>query len=200
MFPCMACKNRVGVDDPNKWIFVFLWKSGATTWEVFDNFFDEIGPDMECDDNMMWDWYYMCPNPAYIQSLQATRNATTRIAPTTTPCQATHAPYDKVPNGGLVQEDANTTATTGNSPLPSGNRAADISHTEVTTMPPVQNGCYADLHVALDKHCNDILCLLRTKSPVNEGAIPPKLLIKIHAVTMVKINDSITHAGRNALL
>ena len=65
-----------------------------------------------------------------------------------------------------------------------------------------QHGCHADLQVALDKHCNDILCLLRTKSPANQGAILQKLLTKIHAVnmgTMVGIDDSIARTGDKAL-
>ena len=156
-------------------------KTGATTWEVFDNFFEEIGPDMEWDGNdglrMMWDWYYMCPNPAYNQCLHATRDTTIRITPTTTPSQATHAPYDKVPNGGLAQGDADTTATTCNSSLPSGNQAANIFHVEDITMLPAQHGCHADLHVAHDKHCNHIyacygqsllpirVCFLQSSSP-----------------------------------
>ena len=94
-------------------------KSGATAWEVFDNFFEETRPDMDWDGNdglrNMWDQYYMCPNPTYIQSLQATRNATIWLTPTIAPCEATHASHDKVPNDGLVQGDADATATTCNS-------------------------------------------------------------------------------------
>jgi hypothetical protein len=120
----------------------------------------------------MWDWYYMCPNLAYIQSLQETRDATIRLTPTTAPCKATHASHDKVLNGGLVRGDANAKATTCNFSLPSGDWSANISHTEDIMMLPAQHECQVDLQVALDKHCDDILCLLRTKSPSNQGAIP----------------------------
>ena len=161
---------------------------------------------MEWDGNdrlrMMWDWYYMCTDSSYIQFLQATRDATISTTPMTTPCQATHVPYDKVPNGGLVQGDANTTATTSNSSLPSSNWATAISYAEDITMLPAKQGCHADLQVALDKHCDDILCLLWTKSPANQSTIPLKLLTKIYAVnmgTMVKINDSFAHVGGKAL-
>ncbi len=60
--------------------------------------------DWDGDDGLqnMWDWYYMCPNPTYIQYLQATMDATIRLTPTTANCKATHASHDKVPNGGLV--------------------------------------------------------------------------------------------------
>ena len=161
---------------------------------------------MEWDGNdglqKMWDQYYMCPNPTCIRFLQAMRDATTRITPKTMPCWAPHAPYDKVPNGGLVQEDANTTDTACNSTLLSGNRAANISHMKDIIMLLAQHECHTDLQVALDKHRDDVLCLLQTKSPANQGVIPPKLLTKIRAmnmVTMVHINDSISRAGGKAL-
>jgi hypothetical protein len=130
------------------------------------------------------------------------RDATIRFTPANTPCQVTHTSHDKVPNGGLVQGDADTLATTCNSSLTSGDQATDVSHAKDITMLPSQHGCHADLQVALDKHCNDILCLLRTKSSTNQGAISQKLLTKICAVnmgTMVRINDSITCAGGKAL-
>jgi hypothetical protein len=69
-------------------------------------------------------------------------------------------------------------------------------------MSPAQHGCQIDLQVALDKHRNDILCLVRTKSPCNQGAIPQRMLTKICAVnmvTMVEINDSFAQAGGKAL-
>ena len=65
-----------------------------------------------------------------------------------------------------------------------------------------QHGYQVDLQVALDKHCNDILCLIRMKSPSNQGAIPQRVLTKICAVnmgTMVKINYSFAQAGSKAL-
>ena len=37
-FPCIAFENRINVNVPSKWICVFLWKSGATSLEVFDIF------------------------------------------------------------------------------------------------------------------------------------------------------------------
>ncbi len=72
-FSCIACNNRIDVTDPRGWSRAFLRKLGATAWEVFDNFFEEIGPDMDWDGNdglrNTWDQYYRCPDPAYIQSL-----------------------------------------------------------------------------------------------------------------------------------
>jgi hypothetical protein len=65
-------------------------------------------------------------------------------------------------------------------------------------MMPAQHGCQVNLQVVLDKHCNDILCLLRTKPPSNQGTIPQRMLTKIRKVnmgTMVKINDLFAQAG-----
>ncbi len=69
-------------------------------------------------------------------------------------------------------------------------------------MSPAQHGYQVDLQVVLDKHCDDILCLLWTKSPSNQVAIPQQMLTKIHKVnmgTMVKINDLFAQAGGKAL-
>ena len=69
-------------------------------------------------------------------------------------------------------------------------------------MSPAQHGCQVDLQVVLDKHCDDILCLLWTKSLSNQGAIPQQMLTKIRKVnmgTMVKINDLFAQAGGKAL-
>ncbi len=69
-------------------------------------------------------------------------------------------------------------------------------------MSPAQHGYQVNLQVVLDKHRNDILCLLRTKSPSEQGAIPQRMLTKIRKVnmgTMVKINDQFVQAGGKAL-
>ena len=69
-------------------------------------------------------------------------------------------------------------------------------------MLPTQHRCQINLQVALDKHCDDILCLLRAKSPSKQGAILHRMLTKIRKVsmgTMVKINDSVAQAGGKAL-
>jgi hypothetical protein len=62
--------------------------------------------------------------------------------------------------------------------------------------------CNADLQTALDKHRDNVLCLLRTKTPTSQNAIPKKMLLKIRAVnmiTMVQINDLIARAGGKEL-
>ncbi len=44
VFPCVACKN---IDNPTTWIPVFLQKTNNTTWEVFDEDFSKIGPELD---------------------------------------------------------------------------------------------------------------------------------------------------------
>ncbi len=44
VFPCVACKN---IDNPTAWIPVFLQKTSNTTWEVFDEDFSKIGPELD---------------------------------------------------------------------------------------------------------------------------------------------------------
>ncbi len=50
-----------------------LAEIGSDCMGKFWQFFEEIGPDMDWDGNdglrNMWDQYYRCPDPAYIQSL-----------------------------------------------------------------------------------------------------------------------------------
>jgi hypothetical protein len=69
-------------------------------------------------------------------------------------------------------------------------------------MLPAQHGCQVNLQVVLDKHRNDILYLLQTKSPSNQGAIAQHMLTKIRKVnmgSMIKINDQFAQAGGKAL-
>ncbi len=51
VFPCVTCNNHSNIKDPTLWIPVFLCKSGNTTWEVFDEKFGEVGPELEWDGN-----------------------------------------------------------------------------------------------------------------------------------------------------
>ena len=146
--------------------------------------------DWDGDDGLrkMWDRYYMCPNPAYIQFLQATRDATIGLTPANTSCQDTHVFLDKVPNGGLVQGDKDA-AVIGLLMYPT---------LRISRCCPPSTGAM----LTFRWHLNIILCLLRTKSPANQGVIPQKLLTKSRSVnmgTMVGINDSFARAGGKAL-
>jgi len=186
---------------------VFLRKSGKTTWEVFDKKIGEIGPESEWDGDdglqNLWVMHYRCPDPAYIQRLQAARMATNSIPPTAMLRQAPPASFDKVSNECLAQDDAAATATTCSTTLPSFDLANPVlSNTNDMSVQSALSECYADLQAALDKHQDDILCLLRTKTPTSQNAIPPKMLLKIQAmnmITMVQINDLIARAGGKEL-
>ncbi len=129
----------------------------------------------------MWDRYYRCPDPAYIQSLQATRT---------------------MPDDGLVRGAPIGTVITCNPNFQKGDDSANISHTDDIIMSPAQHRCQVDLQVVLDKHCNDSLCLLWTKSHSGQGTIPQHMLTKIRKVNMgsiVKINDQFSQAGGKVL-
>ncbi len=107
-----------------------------------------------------------------------------------------------MPNDGLFRGAPIATGITCSPNFQKGDDSADISHMDNIIMLPVQHGCQVDLQVVLDKHRNDILCLLRTKSPSDQGAIPQHMLTKIRKVNMgpmVKINDKFAQAGGKAL-
>ncbi len=203
IFPCISCKNHKDINNPTAWIPVFLWKLGKTTWEVFDKIFGEIGPELEWDSNdghqSLWGMYYRCPDLAYIQQLQAARTATNSIPPTAMLRQAPPASFDKVSNECLAQDDAAATATTCSSTLPSFDLANPaLSNAKDMSVQSALSKRNADLQAALDKHRDNILCLLQTKTPTSQNTIPPKMLLKIWAVTMitiVQINDSIARTG-----
>jgi hypothetical protein len=182
---------------------VFLQNSGKTTWEVADNNFGEIGPELEWDSNdgvqNLWGMYYRCPDLAYIQQLQAARMATNSIPLMAMLRQAPPASFDKVSNECLAQDDAAATATICSSTLPSFDLANPaLSNAKDMSVQSALSKRNTDLHAALDKHQDNVLCLLPTKTLTSQNAIPPKMLLEIRAVnmiTMVQINDLIACAG-----
>jgi hypothetical protein len=206
-FPCISCKNRKDINDPTAWIPMFLQKSGKTAWEVFDKNCGKIGPELEWDGNdglqNLWGVYYRCPDPAYIQQLQAARTATNSIPSTAMLRQAPPTSFDRVSDECLAQDDASATATTCSSKLPTFDLANPaLSNTKDMSVQSALSKHDADLQEALDKHRINVLCLLRTKTPTSQNAIPPKMLLKIQAmnmITMVQINDSIACAGGKEL-
>ena len=124
--------------------------------------------------------YYRCPDPAYIQQLQAARTATNSIPPTAMLRQAPPASFDKVSNECLAQDDAAATATTCSSTLPSFDLANPaLSNAKDMSVQSALSKRNADLQAALDKHRDNILCLLQTKTPTSQNTIPPKMLLKI---------------------
>jgi hypothetical protein len=147
--------------------------------------------------------YYRCPDLAYIQQLQAARTATNSIPPTAMLRQAPPASFDKVSDECLAQDDAAATATSCSSTLPSFDLANPaLSNAKDMSVQSALSKCDADLQAALDKHRDNVLCLLRAKTPNSQNAIPPKMLLKIRAVnmiTMVQINDLVACAGSKEL-
>jgi len=47
IFPCVACNNQKNILDPSSWVPVFMCKSSATTWDVFNVDFDQTVHDFE---------------------------------------------------------------------------------------------------------------------------------------------------------
>jgi hypothetical protein len=212
VFPCVTCNNHSNIKDPTSWIPIFLRKSGKTTWEVFDKFFDEVGPELEWDGNEglknLWGMYYRCPDSAYIQRIQAARTAKNPSLPSATFLCAIAGPLNKVFDGCLAKDDAAATATTCSSTPPSLALVHPaLSGTKDTAMPgahpPSALGkCDDDLQAALDKHQDKVLHLLHTGTANSQNAIPQKTLLKIRGanmITMVQINDLIARAGGKKL-
>ncbi len=212
VFPCVACNDYSNINNPTSWIPVFLRKSGKTTWEVFDKNCGEVGPELEWDGNEglkhFWGVYYRCPDSAYIQCFQAARTAKNPSLPSATLLHAIASPLDKVFDGGLAKDDAAATSTTCSSTSPGSVLVYPVlSGAKDTAMPdarpPFSLGkCNDDLQAALNKHRDDVLCLLRTGTATCKNAIPQKMLLKIRGVnmtTMVQINDLIARAGGKKL-
>jgi hypothetical protein len=125
------------------------------------------------------------------------------IPPLAMLCQAPPASFDKVSNECLAQDDAAATATTCSFTLPSFDLANPaLFNAKDMSVKSALSECNADLQAALDKHRDDVLCLVRTKTPTSQNSIPPKMLLKIQAmnmITMVQINDLIAPAGGKEL-
>ncbi len=111
--------------------------------------------------------------------------------------------FDKVSDECSAQDDAAATATTCSSTLPSFDLANPVlSNAKDMSVQSALSKRDADFQAAIDKHWDNDLCLLRTKTPTSQNAIPPKMLLKIRAVnmiTMVQIIDSIARAGGKEL-
>ncbi len=62
IFPCIACLNHKNINNPSTRVLVFLRKSGNTSWEVFDEDFDDLGYGFEWDGDEglenLWGLYF----------------------------------------------------------------------------------------------------------------------------------------------
>ncbi len=124
--------------------------------------------------------------------------------PSATLLCAIAGPLGKVFDGGLAKDDAAATSTTCSSTSPGSvlvypALSAKKDTAMPDTHPPFSLGKRDDdLQAALDKHRDEVLCLLCTGTATSKNAIPQKMLLKIRGVnltTMVQINDSIACAG-----
>jgi hypothetical protein len=77
IFPCVACNNHKKINDPQTWVPIFLWKSGITSWELFDADFDELGHVLEWEGDKglgnLWGLYYRFPDDDSIKRIHGTR-------------------------------------------------------------------------------------------------------------------------------
>jgi hypothetical protein len=122
--------------------------------------------------------------------------------------RAIAGPLDKVFNGGLAKDDTTATSTTCSSTCPGLVLVYPaLSGAKDTAMPdahpPFSLGKHNDdLQAALNKHRDNVFCLLRTGTATSKNVIPQKMHLKIRGVnmtTMVQINDSIARAGGKKL-
>ncbi len=118
------------------------------------------------------------------------------------------SPLDKVFDGGLAKDDAAATSTTCSSTSPGLVLVYPVlSGAKDTAMPdahpPFSLGKRDDdLQAALNKHRDNVLCLLHTGTATSKNVFPQKMLLKFQGVnmtTMVQINDLIACAGGKKL-
>jgi hypothetical protein len=156
----------------------------------------------------LWGMYYRCPDSAYILRFQAARTAKNPSLPLAMLLRAIAGPLDKVFDGGLAKDDAAATSTTSSSTSPGLVLVYPVLFGAKDTAmpdahPPFSLGKHDDdLQAALDKHWDNVLCLLCTGTATSKNAIPQKMLLKIRGVnmtTMVQINDLTACADGNKL-
>jgi hypothetical protein len=208
IFPCIVCSSHNNIDDLATWIPIFLWKLGSTTWEVFDAGFEEMYLELEWDGDEglgnVWGLFYRCPGAESIQCIQVTqmeedpslRNVMLRkelavslgnafsvcAAKTTIP----QAPGDAIAMAAMVSSHITSS-------IP---RITTISVTQTV------DKHNAKLQAALDKHQDDILCLLQTGNYSGKPIISPKMLHKIwvaNMTTMTKTNLLTARLGGKSL-
>jgi hypothetical protein len=193
MFPCIACNDHKNILDSSTWVPAFLRKASANSWEVFDIDLNQManGIEWEGDEGLdnLWGLYYKCPDDLYMRTFKSKEAS----------CQDS-AVSDKMtehsPKEQHFSDDATTAATTVSSSITSLTpRTVDSSPADLLMK------CNVDFQNALEKHREDILCLIR-KCAATSGkpAIPEKMIGKVreaNLATMKSINKkSLWHGGR----
>jgi hypothetical protein len=183
-----------------------LRKSSATTWDVFDVNFEQIVHDLEWngDEDLknLWGLYYKCPNVQFIQLFKS--NCKTSATPgldegkmkstikaTDNGLQGCHELHCLYP----ISDNATTMASTLSSSI--------LSLTPSTTASLSTDALIkynANFQNALEKHCEDILCLIQKSATSGKSAIPTKMIGKVweaNLATMKRINkEALLHGGK----
>ena len=187
IFPCVACNDQKNILDRSTWIPAFLRKSSATTWDVLNVDFDPVVHDLkwEGDDGLanLWGLYDKFPDAQFIQSFKSPS--------TTKECMV----LDAHP----ISDDATTAATTFSSSMTSLTPG-----TTTTSSTDALIEYNQDFQNALEKHRDDILCLIRESALHGKPAIPTKMIGKIreaNLATMALINkEASRHGGKELSL
>jgi hypothetical protein len=205
-FPCIACNDHKNILDPSTWVPAFLRKSSTTTWDVFDVNFDQTVHNLEWngDEGLenLWGLYYKCPDAQFIRSLKS--NCKTSATPSLEEgkmkdtikatndgpqgCHKFHRPHP-------ISDDATTAAFTFSSLITSLTPGTNTSSSTDALIK-----CNANFQKALEKHQEDILCLIRKCATSGTPAIPKNMVGKVweaNLATMKSINKEALHHGGN---
>jgi hypothetical protein len=181
IFPCVACKDTMNIQDRSTWIPAFLRRSSTTrTWDVFNVDFDHVVHDLEWEggDGLenLWGLYYKFPDTQFKQSFKSLF--------TTKECMV----LDAHPISG----NATTAATTFSSSMTSLTPGTTTSSSTDAMIEYNQ-----DFQSALAKHRDDILCLIRKSASHGKQAIPTKMIGKIREANLATMTLNNKEASRH---
>jgi hypothetical protein len=165
-FPCIACNDHKNILNPATWVPAFLCKSSPTTWDVFDVNFERTVHNLEWngDEGLenLWGLYYKCPNAQFIRLFKS--NCKTSATPgldegkmkstikaTGNGLQGCHKLHHPHP----ISDYATTAASTFSSSITS----LTPGTTALLSMDALIK-YNANFQNALEKHWEDILCLI----------------------------------------
>jgi hypothetical protein len=185
------------------WVPAFLRKSSTTTWDVFDVDFNQTVHDFEWngDEGLknLWGLYYKCPDAQFIRSFKS--NCKTSPTPgleegkmkgtikaTNNGPQGCHEFHHPHP----ISDDATTVASTFSlliTSLTPGTTALSSTDTLIKYN--------ADFQKALEKHPEDILCLIRKCTTSGTPAIPTKMIGKVREANLATMKSIDKEASRH---
>ena len=184
MFPCIACNDQKNILDHSTWVPAFLRKSSATTWDILNIDFDHMVHDLEWDGDdgleNLWGLYYKLPDAQFIQSFKSLS--------TTKECMV----LDAHP----ISDDATTAATTFSSSMTSLTPGSTTTSSSTDALIEYNQ----DFQNALEKHWDNIMCLIRKSAAFGKPTIPAKMIGKYreaNLATMTRINkEASRHRGK----